>query len=172
MQFTNTVILLVSFAITAIAKPVSTPAPETFEVARTELSKQALASRDLGAVCGYLYHPSFPYIGIYMPNNLMSSAQGTGEWGGGFIDNLRGKETAPLNWCNPIGWQAVLDDAGTGLAMVFNVELGCTGRDVARALHAASGQWIICADDLGADVGKLASVGASVAGILAGFIKV
>ncbi|CZT09325.1 uncharacterized protein RAG0_14137 [Rhynchosporium agropyri] len=172
MQFTNTVILLVSFTITAIAKPVSAPAPETFEVARTDLSKQPLASRDLGAVCGYLYHPSFPYIGIYMPNNLMSSAQGTGEWGGGFIDNLRGKETAPLNWCNPIGWQAVLDDAGTGLAMVFNVELGCTGRDVARALHAASGQWIICADDLGADVGKLASVGASVAGILAGFIKV
>ncbi|KAK8080905.1 hypothetical protein PG997_008723 [Apiospora hydei] len=89
--------------------------------------------------------------------------------GGGFIDNLRGKDTAPLNWCNPQDWQAQLDDAGTGLVATFNTYVGCHGDDVARALHAASGVWTICANDLGANADEVVAAGAAAVGLLADF---
>ncbi|PNP78485.1 hypothetical protein FNYG_08171 [Fusarium nygamai] len=125
-------------------------------------------AQDPGIQCGYQFHATLPYIGIYVPGNLMPSAQGTGEWGGGLIDNLRG--ALPLNWCNPIGWQAELDEAGTGLVCTFNVPVGCGGDTVARALHAASGEWTICAQDIGANAETLASAGANVVSMLSEFI--
>jgi hypothetical protein len=165
MYFTTSLAILTGLAAMAAAAPVDSP-----PLNNTDLDLVAARqSSNQGAMCGYQFHPTFPYIGIYMPNNLMPSAQGTGAWGGGLIDNLRGSETAPLDWCNPLGWQAVTDDAGTGLAAVFNVEVGCSGYDVANALHAASGIWVICANDLGADFDTLASIGLSVATVLAPF---
>jgi hypothetical protein len=139
-------------------------------VPTTDISNKMDARGSTSAQCGYQFHPTLPYVGVYMPHNLMPSAQGTGVWGGGFIDNLRGSETAPSDYCNPIGWQAEKDAAGTGLVAVFNVEIGCSGSDVANALHAASGVWVICADDIGADEAQLASLGSNVAGLLAPFI--
>lgn len=85
------------------------------------------------------------------------------------MDNLHGRETAPLDWCNPLEWQAQLDNASTGLIATFNTLVGCHGDDVARALHAASGIWTICEDDLGADVEEVISAGAAALGMLAEF---
>lgn len=90
--------------------------------------------------------------------------------GGGFIDNLRGKKTAPLNWCNPRDWQAQLDDAGTGVIATFNTLVGCHGDDVARALHAASGVWTICENDLGADADEVIAAGAEAVSMLSSFM--
>ncbi|KAK7955889.1 uncharacterized protein PG986_005111 [Apiospora aurea] len=95
-----------------------------------------LASRAAGAYCAYKFHPTFPYVGVYVPNNPMGSAQGTGDY-----------------------WQAQLDDAGTGLVATFNTYVGCHGDDVARALHAASGVWTICANDLGANADEVMAAG-------------
>lgn len=172
MHFTTSLAVLAGLAATAAAAPLDLSTVASPPLNNTDLDLVAARqSSNPGAMCGFQFHPTFPYVGIYMPNNLMPSAQGTGAWGGGLIDNLRGSETAPLDWCNPIQWQAVTDDAGTGLAAAFNVEVGCTGYDVANALHAASGVWVICADDIGADVDTLASIGSSVASILAPFVS-
>lgn len=160
MQFPFSSLTLASLAVLASAAPAN----------NTIDTRAELAQRDAGAYCAYQFHATFPYVGVYVPNNLMGSAQGTGEWGGGFIDNLRGKETAPLNWCNPLGWQAQLDDAGTGLIAVFNVQVGCKGDDVARALHAASGVWTICPNDLGANAEVVISAGANAVNMLSAFI--
>jgi hypothetical protein len=169
MYFTNLAILT-CLAAMATAAPADFNTVNSLPLNSTNLDLLAARqSSNTGVMCGYQFHPTFPYIGIYVPNNLMPSAQGTGAWGGGLIDNLRGSETAPLDWCNPLGWQAVTDDAGTGLAAVFNVEVGCSGSDVASALQAASGIWAICADDLGADIDTLISIGTSVATVLAPF---
>jgi hypothetical protein len=170
MHFTTSLAVLTSLAAMTAATPVDRNAVASPPLNNTDLGLVAARqSGTPGAMCGFQFHPTFPYVGIYMPNNLMPSAQGTGAWGGGLIDNLRGSETAPLDWCNPLQWQAVTDNAGTGLAAVFNVEVGCTGDDVAHALNAASGVWVICADDIGADTDTLISIGASVATVLAPF---
>ncbi|KAK8052487.1 hypothetical protein PG993_003872 [Apiospora rasikravindrae] len=85
-------------------------------------NETVLISRDARAYCAYQFHLMFPKVGVYVPNNLMGSAQGTGPYG-----------PAELNWCNPRAWQAQLDDAGTGLICTFNTYIGCHGDDVARA---------------------------------------
>ena len=108
--------------------------------------------------------------GVYIANNLMPSAQGTGAWGGGFIDNLRGSETAPLDECNPIDWQAIPDQAGTGLAMSFYTTLLCDGNDVASALHAASGVWVICSDNLNEIFDNIAEAGEEIVSLLGDFV--
>ncbi|KEQ95133.1 hypothetical protein AUEXF2481DRAFT_237844 [Aureobasidium subglaciale EXF-2481] len=77
------------------------------------------------------------FWGVYMNDNLMSSAQGTGDWAGGFLDNLRGR-------CGSItNWQAIPDNSG-GIACSFNTSKFCQAYDVAAALHAASGEWVYC----------------------------
>ncbi|KAK6836527.1 hypothetical protein PG989_007041 [Apiospora arundinis] len=162
MQFTLASILLASLATLGSAAPLNN---------NETLTELELVERGAPkAYCAYKFHPTFPYVGIYVPNNLMSSAQGTGSWGGGFIDNLRGKETAPLNWCNPRDWQAQLDDAGTGIIATFNTLVGCHGDDVARALHAASGIWTICPNDLGANAEEVIAAGVKAVELLGAFL--
>jgi hypothetical protein len=58
-------------------------------------------------------HPDTIHWSVYIPGQLEGSAQGTGEWGGGFLDNLRGQ----AGWI--VNWQAQLDDAGTGIKAQF-----------------------------------------------------
>lgn len=101
---------------------------------------------------------------VFSANNLMPSAQGQGEWGGGFIDNLRGVH------CNPKDWQAIPDKSGKSLGMVFYTSVKCSGRDIATALHAASGVWVICDDDLNQVYANAAALGKSVVSMLAEFI--
>ncbi|KAK7979879.1 hypothetical protein PG989_012336 [Apiospora arundinis] len=92
MQFMLGSVLLASLAALGSAAPVNSNSTST----ETELVLRAA-----GAYCVYKFYPTFPYVGIYVPDNLIGSAQGIGAWGGGFIDNLRSAETASLNWCNP-----------------------------------------------------------------------
>lgn len=67
MQFTLGSLLVVGLAGLASAAPLNTTSSD-------------LVQRDGSkAYCAYKFHPTFPYVGVYVPNNLMSSAQGNGE---------------------------------------------------------------------------------------------
>lgn len=162
MSFTAFFTVLMGLAAAVAAAPVAAD-PVTVDGVNTTALPDPM--------CGYKFHITSPYFAIYMPNTTMPSDQGTGTWGGGLIDNLRGKETAIADECNPLNWQATIDDAQRGLACVFNVQVGCSATDVSRALHAASDTGVICADDLGADLDSFVAAGESVISILAPFIS-
>lgn len=70
MQFARASILLASLATLGSAAPLNN---------NETLTELELVERGAPkAYCAYKFHPTFPYVGIYVPNNLMGSAQGTG----------------------------------------------------------------------------------------------
>ncbi|KAI4122709.1 MAG: hypothetical protein LQ338_005658 [Usnochroma carphineum] len=90
---------------------------------------------------------------VYVVNTTMPSDQGSGSWGGGFLDNINGEFG-----CAPTAWQAVLDSAEPqGVACTFNTPLFCQTDRIVDAIHAASteasdhtfgpGQWVYCEGD-------------------------
>jgi hypothetical protein len=100
---------------------------------------------------------------------LTAFQQGTGAWGGGLIDNLRGQGVADI--CNPVDWQAVTDAKGTGLIAKWNAKAGCTADMIAHALNAASNIWVICPDDLDAEFNDIATLTAEGVQYLSGLIS-
>lgn len=123
--------------------------------------------------------------GVYVVNTTMPSDQGSGSWGGGFLDNINGKAG-----CAPTSWQAQVDDADPqGVAATFNTPDFCTVNQISDAIHAASseaddgsygsGQWVYCEgdtlNDLFDDTGKiiegLTEELGQAAGLLSGFAK-
>lgn len=69
---------------------------------------------------------------VYIPGQMEPSAQGSGSWGGGFLDNLRGQ-------CGVItNWEAALDPPGTGVYATFETIISCSGKKVHDAAWLAS----------------------------------
>lgn len=183
----------IAFALATMAS-MTYAAPVNSTTFHEEFVRQA--QNGLAGACALQPQTWGPHIGIYVPGTLMPSAQvsqqpifdlitsdwriqGTGSWGGGLIDNLRGYAA---DICNPTDWQAVPDGDGTGLIATFYAEVLCTGDKVANAIHAASygdtypnGLWMVCNDNLGeqfsATGGFIAQLGEAGAGALAGFLK-
>ena len=122
---------------------------------------------------------------VYVENTTMPSDQGSGSWGGGFLDNINGAVG-----CAPTSWQAVLDSSNPqGVGCTFNTPLTCQTDQIVNAIHAASseandhtfgdGQWVFCEGDTlndlfdgtGHILAGLAQALGDVAGMLEAFAK-
>lgn len=66
MQFKLGSLLFVSLASLGFAAPLNNTLTE-------------LVERGAKAYCAYKFHPTFPHVGVYVPNNLMGSSQGVDE---------------------------------------------------------------------------------------------
>ena len=123
--------------------------------------------------------------GVYVANTTMPSDQGSGSWGGGFLDNINGAVG-----CAPTSWQAVLDSVDPqGVGCTFNTPLTCQTDQIVDAIHAASseandrsfgeGQWVYCEGDTLSDlfdgtgeiISGLTQELGDVAGLLEAFAK-
>ena len=109
--------------------------------------------------------------GIYVANTTMPSAQGSGSWGGGLLDNINGKAG-----CAATSWQAQLDNGNPqGVGVTLNTPDFCTVNQISDAINAASSQWVYCSgdtlNDLFDDTGAIISSLSEDVGNLAGFFK-
>ena len=79
----------------------ATPVPQS-----TSSNSTSQIQKPSGSQCATQSNGSDPtnYWGLYEINSVMSSAQGTGDYAGGFLDNLRGQCGGSIE-----NWQAVPD---------------------------------------------------------------
>lgn len=153
------------FAAALLATTLAAPAPQAAPPVPATRSSQCVSK-------GATAHIEW---GVYVANTTMPSAQGSGSWGGGFLDNINGEVG-----CAPTSWQAQLDTATPqGVGCTFNTPDFCQVDQIADAIHAASGQWVYCSgdtlsdlfDDAGNIISGLTQEVGNLAGIFADFAK-